>query len=137
VPPLYLQEEFVNLARAGRVTANIIGSRALPPNTDSINVPRMTSGTTVAVQADGGTVSETDSVFDLITADVLTLAGQQDVSRQLVDRSIPGVDEVLFSDLARASHYNLDTAVLNSTTSNNKGLLQVGSIHVPRGSSMR
>jgi HK97 family phage major capsid protein len=125
VPPLYLQEEFVNLARAGRVTANLIGSRPLPPNTDSINVPRMTSGTTGATQADLAGVSSTDAVFDLISADVLTLAGQQDVSRQVVDRSIPGVDEVIFSDLARAYHYNLDTAVLNSTTTNNKGLLQV------------
>jgi HK97 family phage major capsid protein len=125
VPPLYLQEEFVNLSRAGRVTANVIGSRPLPPNTDAVNVPRMTSGTTVASQADLGTVSSTDAVFDLISADVLTLAGQQDVSRQVVDRSIPGVDEVIFSDLARAYHFNLDTAVLNSTTTNNKGLLQV------------
>jgi HK97 family phage major capsid protein len=129
VPPLYLQEEFVNLARAGRVTANVIGSRPLPPNTDQLNIPRMTAGTTVATQADGGAVSSTDAAFDLITADVLTLAGQQDVSRQLVDRSLPGVDEVIFSDLARAYHFNLDTAVLNSSTTNNKGLLQVSGVN--------
>jgi HK97 family phage major capsid protein len=89
----------------------------------------MTGGTTVATQADGGAVSETDSMFDLITADVLTLAGQQDVSRQLVDRSIPGVDEVLFSDLARAYHFNLDTAVLNSSTASNLGVLQVSGLN--------
>jgi hypothetical protein len=39
VPPLYLQEEFVNLSRAGRVTANVIGSRALPGGVSPVGTP--------------------------------------------------------------------------------------------------
>lgn len=129
VAPLYLQNEFVAYRRAGRVVANVIGSRPLPPNTDSINLPTMDGGVTVAAQADGGTVSETDATFNTVAADVKTIAGLQDVSQQLVDRGVPGIDEVIFADLQGAYNVTLDTAVINSSTSNNKGLLQVTGIN--------
>jgi HK97 family phage major capsid protein len=124
VAPLWLNEEFVNLARAGRVAADVLGPRSLPPKTDSINLPRMSTGTAVAVQSDNSTVQETDAAFDTISGDVKTIAGLQDVSQQLVDRSVPGVDEVIYSDLVKAYAVALDVAVLNSSTANNKGLLQ-------------
>jgi HK97 family phage major capsid protein len=126
VAPLYLQDEYISLARAGRVTADVLGPKPLPPNTDSINVPRMTTGTAVAVQADNNAVQETDAAFGTLAADVKTIAGLQDVSQQLIDRGVPGVDEVIFADLAKAYAVKLDTDVLNSATANNKGLLQVG-----------
>jgi HK97 family phage major capsid protein len=129
VPPLWLQEEFVALARAGRVTANTIGPRELPPNTDSINLPRMSTGTAVALQSDGGAVQSTDAAFDTIAADVKTVAGMQDVSLQLVDRSLPGVDEVIFTDLSKAYNVLLDSNVLTSNTANNLGLLNVSGVN--------
>lgn len=132
VAPLWMQEEFVTLARAGRVTADVLGARNLPPNTDSINLPRMTGGATVTTQsgdADNGAVSETDATFDTIAAAVKTVAGMQDVSQQLVDRSVPGIDDVIFQDLAKAYGVTLDTSVLNSSTASNKGLLQVSGIN--------
>jgi HK97 family phage major capsid protein len=129
VAPLWLQEEFVTLARAGRVAADVLGPRSLPPNTDSINLPRMTAGTTVTTIADNASVSETDATFDTISGDVKTSAGLQDVSQQLVDRGVPGVDSVIFADLAKAYAVVLDTAVLNSATANNLGLLQVSGIN--------
>lgn len=129
VAPLYLQDEFVNFARAGRATADALGSRPLPPNTDSINIPTMDGGTTVAAQADNASVSNTDATFNTVAADVKTVAGYEDVSQQLVDRGVPGVDSVIFADLAKAYNVALDVAVLNSSTSNNKGLLQVSGIN--------
>jgi HK97 family phage major capsid protein len=129
VAPLYLQEEFVTLARAGRVVADTLGPRPLPANTDSINLPTMSTGSTVATQADNGAVSETDAAFGTVAGDVKTVAGLQDVSQQLVDRGVPGIDEVIFADLAKALAVNLDTAVINSATANNLGLLQVSGLN--------
>lgn len=129
VPPLWLQDEFVTLARAGRVTIDAIGPRQLPEKTDSINLPRMSTGTAVADQSDNSGVQETDAAFDTIAGAVKTIAGMQDVSQQLVDRSIPGVDSVIFADLAKAYGVSIDTAVLNSSTTDNKGLLQVTGIN--------
>src|SRR5204863_5524003 len=116
VAPLWLQDEFVTFARAAGAVVNALGPRPLPPNTDSINLPRMSTGTAVATQADNNAVQETDAAFDTISADVKTIAGLQDVSRQVVDRAVPGVDEVIFSDLAKAYVVKLDTDVINSST---------------------
>jgi len=58
VPPAWLNDQLVELARAGRPVVNTIGTQELPPNTDSLNIPRMTSGATVALQADNAVVSE-------------------------------------------------------------------------------
>lgn len=129
VAPLWLQEQFVDLARAGRVVADVLGPRPLPPNTDSINLPRMSTGTAVADQSDGGGVQETDAAFDTVAGAVKTKAGMQDVSQQLVDRSVPGIDEVIFADLAKDYAVKLDTDVINSTVTANKGLLQVTGIN--------
>jgi HK97 family phage major capsid protein len=129
VAPLYLQDQFVDYARAGRVVADALGPRQLPPNTDSINLPTMTGGTAVGVQADNASVTETDATFSTISGDVKTVAGLQDVSQQLVDRSVPGIDEVIFADLAKSYAVKLDTDVINSSTANNLGLLQVSGIN--------
>jgi len=64
-------------------------------------------------------------VFDAITADVKTVAGLVDVSRQVVDRGIPATDSVIFGDLVRAYNANFDTAALNSAVANYLGLLNV------------
>ena len=127
VAPLWLQDQFVDLARPGRVVADAIGTRPLPPNTDSINLPTLSTGVSVADQSDGGGVSNTDAAFSTIAGAVKTQAGMQNVSQQLVDRSVPGVDEVIFADLVKVYALNLDTAVINSATSSNLGLLQVSS----------
>jgi len=125
VAPLYLQEEFTTLARASMPTVNAIGPRDLPPNTDTVVIPRMSTGTAVATQSDNSAVQETDASFDNVTADVKTIAGMQDVSRQVVDRGVPGTDEVIFADLAKAYATLLDAQVITSNTANNLGLLNV------------
>jgi HK97 family phage major capsid protein len=129
VAPLYLQEEFVDRATAGRVIADAIGTRELPPNTDSINLPKINSGTGVEEQADNEAVKETDATFGMLAADVKTRAGMQDVPQQLVDRSVPGIDEVIYSDLVKEYAVRLDVGVINSAVTNNKGLLQVTGIN--------
>lgn len=125
VPPGYLQTEFAALARAGRPTVEAIGTKALPPGTDTLNIPVASTGTTVAIQADNTAVSSTDMTFASVQADVKTIAGMQDVARQVVDRATPGTDEVIFGDLARAYSQKFDSDVVNSVTANYLGLLQV------------
>lgn len=129
IAPVFLQDMFVDLARAGRTVANVIGSHDLPPNTDSINLPTLATGVTVATQADNAAVSETDATFGTLAADVKTIAGMQDMSQQLFDRSVPGVDEVVFVDLVKAYNGALDSKVITNATANNLGLLDVSGIN--------
>lgn len=129
VPPIYLQDEFVTLARPGRQVVDAIGTKPLPGNTDSINIPTMDTGTAVAAQTEAAAAQDTAATFGTITGAVQTIAGIQNVSQQLVDRSVPGVDQVIFADLTRAYAGGLETAVLNSSTTNSKGLLQLSGIN--------
>jgi hypothetical protein len=51
VPPLWLVGQYVPFARSGRVIANRMRRSPLPPGTDSINLPKMSTGTATAVQS--------------------------------------------------------------------------------------
>lgn len=131
VPPLWMQDEWVKLARASRPTADACNDMPLPDGTNSINLPTVSTGTATAAQADGGTVQSTDMASSSVTATVKTIAGQQDVARQLLDRSVPGIDQVIFDDLSRDYATKLDVQVLNGSGAgaNATGILNVASIN--------
>ncbi|MFC9966329.1 phage major capsid protein [Nocardia ignorata] len=100
VPPAWLMTQFVELARAGRATANLVNNQPLPSGTDSINIPKVQSGTATGVQnGDNTAVTETDLTDTSVNAPVRTIAGQQDVAVQLLDQSPVNFDEVIFRDL--------------------------------------
>lgn len=110
VPPAWLMGQWIELARAGRPTANLFNSQPLPPGTDSINIPRVLTGTAVAVQpADNDPVQEVDMTDSSLSIPVRTIAGQQDVAIQLLDQSPVNFDEIVFRDLL--ADYALKTNV--------------------------
>lgn len=128
IPPLWLTEFFAKL-RAGRAVVDAVGTKPLPPLTNSINLPGITTGATAAVQTDGGAVSNTDQVTASKTAQVQTIAGRTVASYQLVELSSPGFDEVVFQDILAAYNQALDVAVINGAVANAKGLLNVTGIN--------
>ena len=99
VPPLWLVDEYIPYLRNGRPFANSVRNMDLPPGTDSVNIPKVNTGSTVDVQTDGGNVSSTDITDTFVSAPVRTLAGQQDIAMQLLDQSPINFDQVLFPDL--------------------------------------
>ena len=113
VPPLWLIDEYVPYLRAGRVLADRCGSMPLPPGTDSINLPRITTGTGTGVQsADGAAVASRDLADNYVNALVKTVAGQEDAAIQLLDQSPIAFDEVIFKDLAADYAMQMDGLVL-------------------------
>lgn len=116
VPPLWLMNQYVELARAGRAYANVVNNQPLPGGTDSINIPKVASGTATAVQtADNGAVQETDATDTFINAPVRTIAGQQDVAIQLLDQSPVSFDEVIFRDLVADYATKVDLQVISGS----------------------
>lgn len=129
VPPLWLIDDVIPYLRAGRVAADLTRSMALPPGTDSINIPKIASGTATGVQtADGAAVTSTDFTDTSVSAGVKTIAGQQDVSIQLLEQS-PGqiVDRVIIEDLMADYNLRVDAQVLTGTGSSGQvlGILPV------------
>lgn len=124
VVPQYLTALYAPLARAGQPTVNVANkSVPLPKEGMTINVSRITTGSSVAVQAtQNSAVSSTDMDDTLLTLPVVTLAGQQDVSRQLLERGTPGMDQLVFADLVAAHAVAKDAQVLFGTGSNGQAL---------------
>jgi hypothetical protein len=54
-------------------------------------------------------VQNTDEVWANVTVNVATIAGQQDVSRQSLERGTPGIDQLIYLDLAGAYGVNVDS----------------------------
>ena len=129
VVPQYLVDLAAPLARAGRPTADFATNKmALPAAGMTLNISRMTTGTSTAVQETQNTaVSETDADDTLLTVDVRTIAGQQDLSRQAIERGT-GIDTFVVADLIRSWHTTLDAQILNGSGSNGqiKGIRNSG-----------
>jgi HK97 family phage major capsid protein len=129
VVPQYLVDLAAPYARAGRPTADFAtAKRTLPAAGMTLNISRMTTGTSTAVQETQNTaVSNTDSDDTLLTIPVRTIAGQQDLSRQAIERGT-GIDTFVLADLIRSWHTTVDAQVLNGTGSNGqfKGIRNSG-----------
>jgi len=116
VPPQYLLDEFAEFARASRPFADALGGRPLPDTGMTFNVPRVTTGTVTAVKTEGSAVQIGSTVTDYLSFSVNTVAGLQDISRELLDRSDPATDTVLGQDLAADYAKQLDTQLLTQAT---------------------
>jgi len=122
VVPQYLTDLYAPLARAGRPTADISRKHALPPQGQSAVLSRITTGTSVAAQTSQNTAAVSTDIDDTtLTVDVFTIAGQQSVSKQALQRGY-NIENVVLSDLIRAYHTKLDDLILNGTGSNGQPL---------------
>mgnify|MGYP006921320355 CR=1 FL=1 len=129
VVPQYLVDLAAPFARAGRPTADFATAKhTLPAAGMSLEISRMTTGTSTAVQETQNTaVSNTDADDTLLSIPVRTIAGQQDLSRQAIERGT-GIDTFVIADLIRSWHTTVDAQVLNGTGNNGqfKGIRNSG-----------
>jgi HK97 family phage major capsid protein len=125
-PPLWMEQEWVKLARPKRVTADLAVNEPLPAGTDVLNIPRVVTGTATAPQTtQNSAVQITDMTTNAISASVLTIAGAQVISLQLAEQSPLPVDSVILGDLAADLATKVNAQVLsgNGSGGNATGLL--------------
>ena len=116
VIPQYLVDLAAPLARAGRPTADFATNKmVLPAAGMTLNISRMTTGTSTAVQAaENDAISDTNADDTLLTVNVRTIAGQQNISKQAIERGT-GIDTFIIQDLIRGWHTTLDNQILNGS----------------------
>ncbi len=128
VVPQYLVDEFAPVLRNGRSFLNAVRREPLPEEGMTLVVPRGQTGVTVAAQAtENATVSNTNVDYDWdLSVGVRTYAGQQDVSRQSLERGTPGIDRLVYADLVAAYASVVDADAINGagTSGTHKGVLQ-------------
>jgi HK97 family phage major capsid protein len=129
VPPLWLENEFIAFVRPGRITANLCRQGDVPPGTDSINIPKILTGTATAPQATQNSgVQQTDLTTTSVSSPVVTIAGGQTVSLQLIEQSPLNIDDVVLGDLAADYAKQLGTQVLSGSGSSGQvtGMFTLG-----------
>jgi hypothetical protein len=114
--PQYLTDMYAPLARNLRPFADACNKHVLPEKGMTVEISRITTGSTVAEQAtQGSAVSETNMDDTLLSPAVITAAGVQGVSRQAIERGT-GISDVVMDDLFRAHATTLDNELLNRAT---------------------
>lgn len=112
VVPQYLVDMFAPNVFAGRPTANVVRSVPLPAEGMTIAIPRGTTKPATGEQTTQNTaVTEQDFDETTLNVPVVTIAGQQDMSRQAIERAA-GTDQIIYSDLVEDYAAKLDAYVL-------------------------
>ena len=107
VVPQFLTDLAAPFARAGRPYADRARRHALPAQGMTLSISKVTTGTAVAEQTEGSAVQETNMDDTKLDISVKTIAGQQNVSRQALERGT-GIDSLVMADLVSAYHTKLD-----------------------------
>jgi hypothetical protein len=131
-PPMFIADAFAAAARARAGLADVLPKRPMPQQGDHIEVPRLATGAAVAVTAsEGSTVQETDPTSALASSNKALISGQVDVSRQLLEFSKPGIDEVLAVDLGNDQGLKVDSQLVSGSNSagQTQGLANVSGIN--------
>lgn len=116
VVPQYLTDMYAPAIANMQPFADVCNKHPLPPDGMTVNISRITTATSVAVQATENTaVSSTDIDDTLLTENVQTAAGQATLSRQAIDRGT-GVEDVTMGDLFRRYATTKDNTLINQAT---------------------
>ena len=108
VVPQYLVDLAAELARAGRPFANLCTAMPLNSSGMTLNISRVTTGSSAAVQATENSATSDTTIDDtLLTGTIATIAGQQNISRQALERG-EGIDALIMADLQSAIATTLD-----------------------------
>lgn len=120
--PNYLTALAAPVLRSGRPFANAVNRHPMPDGGMTLIVPRGAVGASVDAQAtENSAVSETDESWLNLTVPVNTVAGQQPVSRQALERG-EQMDTIIFGDLTRAHAAKVDNLVMNGSGASNQPL---------------
>lgn len=116
VVPQYLTEMYAPAIAALRPFADACNKHDLPADGMTVNISRITTASSAALQATENTaVSETNMDDTLLTENVQTVAGSQTLSRQAIDRGT-GIEEIVMGDLQRRFATTLDSTLINQAT---------------------
>jgi HK97 family phage major capsid protein len=99
----------------------------LPVDGMNLYISRITTGASAAVQSsENSGVSETNIDDTLLTIPVITVAGQQTVSRQSLERGT-NIEQIVMGDLVKAWHTALDAQAISGSGSSGqaKGIYTV------------
>lgn len=136
-PPDWMVNEWIGLVRPGRVIADLFHHQNIPAGKSSINIPKILTGTSVALQStQNSQLAQTDLTTAFVSTGFATIGGKQLVSQQLLDQSETNFDQIILTDLAGAWTVQLATQMWTGagTGANNNSVINgLANAAVPAG----
>jgi HK97 family phage major capsid protein len=115
-PPAWLIDQFIQLARPGRVAADLMVKEPLPSGVSSINLPKVSGGSSASIQAtQNSALSDTAMTTTSVSSSISLIGGKQIVSLQLLNQSGVPFDRVILGDLAADYAKQLDLRALGGS----------------------
>jgi hypothetical protein len=116
VVPQYLTDLYAPATAALRPLADACTKHPLPADGMTVNISRVTTASSAALQTTELTAVSATSLDDTILSPAIqTIAGQQTVSRQAVERGT-GITDVVIQDLFNRYATTLDSTLINQAT---------------------
>lgn len=116
VAPAHLQNLFARMLVNGATVTQLVSKMPLPPKTDSINLPKQDGAVAIAQHVQNNGLTETSATFTTVAATVYRYGGAQTIPNFLLERSLPGVDQIVLGDLGRQLAAKVDVDIINGTT---------------------
>jgi HK97 family phage major capsid protein len=116
IPPLYMGQDWIDTAIAGRPFADLIPKMPLPPQGKTMDFPRVKVTPLSDVQAaEANAVTEVDFDGETYSVPKVTIAGQNDVSIQALEFTDPSIDTVIMRELVKTYNRTLDLQLIYGT----------------------
>jgi len=125
-PPKWMIEDYIKLARPGRVGADLFKHLDVPMGVSSVDYPKIATGLSVAPQTTQNTaLAQADMTTTFVSTGFTSIGGKEVVSQQLLDQSAINFDDVITGDLIAAHAQQVGSQVLNGagTGANNAGVV--------------
>lgn len=115
----HLAGSFIDLLR-NKMVLRAAGARFMNGLVGNVAIPKRTTGTTAYWVAENGAPTESQSVFGQVTLSPKTVAGYEDISRQLLLQSTPDAEMLIRDDLAQTLAIAIDYAGLHGSGASNQ-----------------
>lgn len=114
-PPAWLIQDAIMAPRVGRILSDLVPSYPLPQGVSEVILPAITSGVAAEPDIDNTPVEDADDLDARISSPVVSFAGMQDCSLQLLEQSPQGAhfDAFVAMELDQAYNADLEAQMIN------------------------
>lgn len=95
--------------------ARALGVRVLTGLHGNVSIPKFGTGLATGWVTEGGAVTEGAMTFDEVTLTPKHVGGKTEMSRQLIQQSAPGIEQLVREDLSFLIAKQIDAAIINGS----------------------
>lgn len=129
VPDDFRPDQFVGVLR-NSLAIKGLGARVLPNLRGDVVIPRQTSTSAAVWLAEGDSLTDSSLTFDNVRLEPRHVGAITELSRQLLQQSSPGIEDIVRNDFVQVVGLAVDAAMLHGTAVNKQpvGILATSGI---------